>query len=182
MRTRLDLFSFLVLSVAGWLNQRQHYVIEYFVENRVLRQQIGARRRLFTDDQRRRLAVKAKKLGRKVLAEVATLVTPETLRAWHRKLIAMNYDGSAYRMPGRPTTPAEIRKLVIRIAEENRGWGCLRIQRVLANLGHRVGRTTIANILKRHGIAPAPERFRQTTRREFRRPIGIRSSPRISSP
>ena len=82
MRTGFDPFSFLVLSVAGWLNQRQQHVIEYLVEeNRVLRQQIGARRLLFTDDQRRRLAVKANKLGRKVLAEVATLVTPETLLA-----------------------------------------------------------------------------------------------------
>src|SRR5215475_394929 len=102
MRTGFDPFSFLVLSVAGCLNQRQQHVIEYLVEeNRVLRQQIGARRLLFTDDQRRRLAVKAKKLGRKVLAEVATLVTPETLLAWHRKLIAMKYDGTAHRAPGR---------------------------------------------------------------------------------
>src|SRR5215468_10817175 len=105
MRTGFDPFSFLILSIAGWLNQRQQHVIEYLVEeNRVLRQQIGSRRLLFTDDQRRRLAVKAKKLGRKVLAEVATLVTPETLLAWHRKLIAMKYDGSAHRMPGRPPT------------------------------------------------------------------------------
>ena len=129
MRTGFDPFSFLILSVAGWLNQRQQHVIEYLVEeNRVLRQQIGSRRLLFTDDQRRRLAVKAKKLGRKVLAEVATLVTPETLLAWHRKLVAMKYDGNAYRTPGRPATRAEIRKLVIRIAEENRGWGYLRIR------------------------------------------------------
>src|SRR5215470_9889254 len=120
MRTRFDPFSFLVLSVAGWLNQRQQHVIEYLVEeNRVLRQQIGARRLLFTDDQRRRLALRANKLGRKVLAEVATLVNPETVLAWHWKLIAMKYDGGAYRMPGRPPTRAELRKLVVRIAEEN---------------------------------------------------------------
>src|SRR5215831_12201251 len=91
MRTGFDPFSFLILSIAGWLNQRQQHVIEYLVEeNRVLRQQIGSRRLLFTDDQRRRLAVKAKKLGRKVLAEVATLVTPETLLAWHRRLLLRN--------------------------------------------------------------------------------------------
>src|SRR5689334_11064721 len=85
MRTRLDPFSFLVVSVAGWLNQRQQHVIGYLLEeNRVLREQIGARRLRFTDDQRRRLAAKAKKLGRKVLAHVATIVTPETLLAWHR--------------------------------------------------------------------------------------------------
>jgi hypothetical protein len=62
----------------------------------VLRQQIGDRRLRFNDDQRRRLAVGAKKLSRNILAQVATIVTPETLLAWHRKLIAKKYDGSAY--------------------------------------------------------------------------------------
>ena len=139
MRTGFDPFSFLVLSVAGWLNQRQQQVIEYLVEeNRVFREPIGNTRMRFNDDQRRRLAAKAKKLGRKGLAEVATIVTPETLLAWHRKLIALKYDGSAHRMPGRPPTRAEIRTLVIRMAEENRGWGYLRIQGVLANLRHSV--------------------------------------------
>ena len=97
-------FSFLVVTVAGWLNQRQQQVIEYLIEeNRVLREQIGRRRLRFTDNQRQRLAAKAKKLGRKVLAQVATIVTPETLLAWHRKLIANKYDGSAFRSLGRPT-------------------------------------------------------------------------------
>src|SRR5439155_15828806 len=168
MRASLDPFSFLVVSIAGWMNQHQHHVIEYLIEeNRVLRDQIGDRRMRFNDNQRRRLAAKAKKLGRKLLAEMATIVTPETLLAWHRKLIAMKYDGSARRMPGRPPTRAEIRTLVIRMAEENRGWGYLRIQGALANLGHRVARTTVANILKRHGIAPAPERIKRTTWKEF---------------
>ena len=88
MRACLDPFSFLVVSLAGWLNQRQHQIIHYLVEeNCVLREQMGRRRLRFTDDQRRRLAAKAKTLGRKVLAQVATIVTPETLLAWHRKLI-----------------------------------------------------------------------------------------------
>ena len=66
MRAGLDPFSFLVISMAGWINERQQQVIEYLVEeNRVLREQIGSRRMRFTDDQRRRLAAKAKKLGRK---------------------------------------------------------------------------------------------------------------------
>src|SRR5215510_803839 len=96
MRARLDPFSLLVVTIAGWLNQRQQQVIEYLIEeNRVLRDQIGRRRLRFTDNQRRRLAATAKKLGRKVLAQVATIVTPETLLAWHRKLIANKYDGSA---------------------------------------------------------------------------------------
>src|SRR6059058_3292694 len=105
MRTGFNPFSFLVLSVAGWLNQRQQQVMEYLVEeNRVFREPIGNTRLRFNDDQRRRLAAKAKKWGRKVLAEVATIVTPETLLAWHRKLIAMKYDGTAFRTSGRPLT------------------------------------------------------------------------------
>src|SRR5262245_63991342 len=71
-------------------------------ENRVLREQIGARRMRFNDDQRRRLARKAKKLSRRLLSQVATIATPETLLAWHRRLIARKYDGSAFRTPGRP--------------------------------------------------------------------------------
>src|SRR5262252_10110469 len=102
MRVGLNPFSFLVVSMAGWLNQKQQQIIDYLVEeNRVLREQIGCRRMRFNDDQRRRLAVKAKKLGRSVLNELATIVTPETLLAWHRKLIAEKYDGSASHMPGR---------------------------------------------------------------------------------
>src|SRR5438128_10844793 len=89
MRAVLDQFSFLVVSIAGWMNHRQHQVIDYFVEEkRVLREQIGNRRMRFTDSQRCRLALRAKKLRRKVLAQVATIVTPQTLLAWHRKLIA----------------------------------------------------------------------------------------------
>jgi putative transposase len=168
MRARLDPVSFLIVSIAGWMNQHQHHVIEYLIEeNRVLREQIGRRRLRFNDDQRRRLAAKAKRLGRKLLAEVALIVTPETLLAWHRKLIAMKYDGSVNRTPGRPRTTKEITTLIIRMAEENRGWGYLRIQGALANLGFTVARNTVANILKRHGIEPAPERMKRTTWKEF---------------
>ena len=84
MQAGLDPFTFLIVSIAGWMNQRQQQVIEYLMEeNRVLREQIGNRRMRFTDNQRCRLAVKAKRLNRKVLAQVATIVTPETLLAWH---------------------------------------------------------------------------------------------------
>jgi len=150
MRTALDPFPFLVTCIAGWTNKHQHGVINYLIEeNRVLRQQIGRRRLRFNDDQRRRLAVKAKKLSRKILAQVATAVTPETLLAWHRKLIAKKYDGSAQRTAGRPRTAAEIAALVTRMAEENRNWGYRRIQGALANLGHLLVHNTIADILRR---------------------------------
>lgn len=136
-------------------------------ENRVLREQIGERRIRFTDEQRIRLAERAKGLGRKALRDLATLVTPETLLAWHRKLIAQKYDGSARRGPGRPRVLKEIRKLVVEMAQQNRSWGYTRIQGALSNLGHTVSRGTIANILKESGIDAAPERLRKTTWREF---------------
>ncbi len=165
----LDPFRFVLIAVAGWMNQRQLRVIDYLrEENRVLREQLGGRRRMrLNDDQRCRLAAKAKGLGRKLLAEVATIVTPETLLAWHRKLIAQKYDGSGKRGPGRPRTAGELEALVVRMAEENRDWGYRRIQGALSNLGHELARSTIAEMLKRHRIEPAPERSRKTTWQEF---------------
>jgi putative transposase len=164
----LDPFRFVLIAVAGWMNQRQLQIIDYLrEENRVLREQLGGRRVRLNDDQRGRLAVKAKGLGRKLLAEVATIVTPETLLAWHRRLIAQKYDGSGQRGPGRPRTAGEIEALVVRMAEENRDWGYRRIQGALSNLRHELARTTIAEILERHGIEPAPERSRKTTWKEF---------------
>ena len=114
MRAILDPFSFVVISIAGWMNQHQQHVIEYLIEeNRVLREQIGNRRLRFSDNQRRRLAARAKKLGRRLLAQVATIVTPETLMAWHRKLIAQKYDGSSFRTLGRRRTAKEVAALVV---------------------------------------------------------------------
>src|SRR5579864_6762070 len=101
MKKVLGPFRFLLIAMAGWMSQAQEQVIEYLrEENRVLREQLGDRRLRLTDDQRRRLAAKAKGLGRKRLAEVAGIVTPETLLAWHRKLIAQKYDGTANRKLG----------------------------------------------------------------------------------
>ena len=83
------------------MNQQQRDAIDYLQEaNRVLREQLGPRRLRLTDDQRRRLAAKARTLGRRLLREMATIVTPNTLLAWHRALIAKQYDGSTRRGPG----------------------------------------------------------------------------------
>ena len=99
MRSVLDPFQFVVIAIAGWMNQHQQQVVDYLLEeNRVLLEQIGGRRMRFNDDRRPRLAVKAKTLGRKLLARIATIVTPETLLTWRRQLIAERYDGSASRM------------------------------------------------------------------------------------
>src|SRR4051812_13013490 len=129
MPLRIDPFRFLAAVMAGWANEQQQRAIEYLrEENRVLREQVGERRIRFTDHQRVRLAEKAKGLGRKALSEIATLVTPSTLLAWHRKLIARKYDGSSHRGPGRPRVMKEICALVLRMARENRTWGYTRIQ------------------------------------------------------
>src|SRR5437868_8506392 len=168
MARSLDPFRFVLLAVSGWMNQRQLQVIDYLrEENRVLRERLRGKRLRLNDDQRRRLAAKAKGIGRKLLAEVATIVTPETLLAWHRKLIAQKYDGSSKRALGRPRTLNEIEALVVRMAQENRDWGYRRLQGALSNLGHEVARSTIAEILRRHGVAPAPERTRRTSWKEY---------------
>src|SRR5215472_7318401 len=168
MRLAMDPFRLLLISLAGWLDQQQQDVIDYLQEeNRLLREQLGGQRLHFNDDQRRRLAVQAKKLGWRTLQQLSTVVTPATLLAWHRRLIAAKYEGSKRRGPGRPRTKNEIRQLVVRMATENRDWGYRRIQGALANLGHEVARGTIANILKQHGLEPASERERKTTWKEF---------------
>jgi putative transposase len=146
------------------MNQRQLQIIDYLrEENRVLRAQLGDRRPRLDNNQRRRLAVRAKVLGRRVLGEIASVVTPETLLAWHRKLVAQKYDGTARLAAGRPRIAGEIEDLVVRMAEEDRDWGHRRIEGALSNLGQEVAHSTIARILERHGIEPAPERIRKTT-------------------
>jgi putative transposase len=163
-----DPFRFMLISVAGWMNQQQLDAIDYLrEENRVLRELIGDRRLRLNDDQRRRLAGKAKGIGRRILAQVATIVTPETLLAWHRRLIAEKYNGSSRRGPGRPRTEDKIEALVVKFANENRDWGYTRIIGALENLGHQVSRGTVANILERNGLEPAPERKRKTTWKAF---------------
>ena len=106
----------------------------------MLREQLGGRKMRFTDNQRVRLAAKAKTIGRRALTEIGTLVTPDTLLAWHRHLIARKYDSRPRRGPGRSGVIAEIRQLVVRMASQNRAWGYTRIQGALANLHHQVSR------------------------------------------
>jgi putative transposase len=116
--------QFLMLVFAGWVNRHQHDVIEYLQEeNRALREQLGGKRLRFTNRQRRRLAIKARGIGRKRLFAIGTLVTPDTLLRWHRELIAKKYDGSKQRRPGRPRTEADIEELVLLMARDNPGWG-----------------------------------------------------------
>src|SRR5215472_16299094 len=116
MRLTMDPFRLLLISLAGWLNQQQQDVIDCLQEeNRVLREQLEGKRLRFNDDQRRRLAVRAKKLGWRMLHELTTMVTPATLLAWHRRLIAEKYDGSKRRGPDRPRRRDEIQQLEVRL-------------------------------------------------------------------
>ena len=146
-----------LLVLTGWLERREREAIAYLVEeNRCLRRQLGDRRLRLTDDDRRRLAARAYRIGRAALRDLATIGTPDTLLRWHRQLIARKWTYA--RRPGRHVVLAEIRQLILRMAEENPTWGYTRIQGALKNVGHRVGRSTIRRILKAAGLPPVPER------------------------
>src|SRR5512145_1609507 len=148
----------LLAYITGSVDQELLLRNEYLAtENRMLRQQIPGRVCL-TDAERKTLGELGKKLGRRALEEVASIVTPDTILAWHRKLIAQKFDGSSQRKSaGRPKIDKELEALVVRMAQENRSWGYDRIVSALANLGLTVSAQTVGNILKRHGLPPAPE-------------------------
>jgi transposase InsO family protein len=152
------------------INSRQLEVIDFLrEENRVLREQLGGRRLRFTDDQRRRLAVKGRTVGRRRLGEIAGLVTPDTILRWYRELIARKYDGSARRRTGRPPVAVDVEQLVVRMATENPTWGYTRLVGALDNLGHQVGRNTVKRVLRRHGLEPAPARGKRMPWKMFLR-------------
>jgi len=151
-------------SVNNTLRLRNEYLR---AENRILRQQIPGRIQL-TDQDRKELAEIGAKLGKKALAEVATVATPDTILAWHRKFADQTVDTSEPRQSvGRPRVDKEIEDLVVRMARENRSWGYDRIQGALKHLGYTISDQTVGHILKRHGILPAPERQQTITWREF---------------
>jgi hypothetical protein len=154
----ISAFQLLLTLLTGWLDRQERDALRYLLEeNRVLRRQLRGRRLLLTDADRRRLAVRASRLGRGRLREIATVVTPDTLLRWHRQLVARKWT-YARRRPSRRGVLTEIRRLTVRMAEENPTWGYTRIQGALKNVGHRVGRSTIARILKSAGLPPQPER------------------------
>jgi transposase InsO family protein len=158
------LLGYITGTVAQELLVRNEYLV---TENRILRNQITGRVRL-NDNERKALAAIGQQLGKQALKEVATVVQPDTILAWHRKLIAQKCDGSQQRQsPGRPKIAPELEALIVRMAEENRSWGYDRIVGALANLGYTVSDQMVGNILKRHGLPPAPERKTTTTWKEF---------------
>lgn len=155
-----DLFPIrmLLLTVSGWVYRHQLDTIAYLVEeNRVLKVQLGGKRLKLNDDQRRRLAAKARLLGRRTLNQIATIVTPDTLIRWHHRLIALKWTFKTTRV-GRPGLMKAIAALIVRFAIANPSWGYCRIQGELKDVGHKIASTTIANVLKANGIKPAPDR------------------------
>src|SRR3989449_3492663 len=158
----------LLAYITGTVDQELLLRNEYLVtENRMLRDQRKGRVRL-RDGECKALAEIGQKLGKKALEEVAKIVKPDTILAWHRQLVAQKFDGSQQRKsPGRPTIDKEVEGLVVRLAQENRSWGYDRIVGALANLGYIISDQTVGNILQRHGVPPAPERKTTTTWKEF---------------
>jgi len=158
----------LLVYITGTVDQELLLRNEYLVtENRLLRKQLKGRVRL-SDGERTTLAAIGHKLGKQALQDVATIVKPDTILGWHRRLVAQKCDGSQQRKAhGRPTIDKEVEDLVVRMAHENRSWGYDRIVGALANLGYTISDQTVGNILKRHGLPPAPERKTTTTWKEF---------------
>jgi len=136
-------------------------------ENRILKAQIKGRL-LLSEEEKATLAEIAHRLGRKALEEVAGAAQPDTILGWYRRLIANKFDGSRFRKRvGRPKVAEEIERLVVRMANENPSWGYDRIVGALANLGHRLSDQTVGNILRRHGLSPAPKRKQTVSWKDF---------------
>jgi len=146
----------ILLSVlCGMVNHRQQQIIEFQnAQIEALLKKIGRKRLLLNDDQRRLLAVKAHAIDRKTLLELTSIVTPDTILRWHRQLVAKKFDSSGKRKPGRPRIRQEVMDAIVRFAKENPTWGYDRIQGALSNIGYHIANSTVANVLKAHGIEP----------------------------
>ena len=158
----------LLAYISGSVDEELLLRNEYLVaENRILRDQIKGRLQL-SDAERQTLAEIGKKLGKQALEEVASIVKPDTILGWHRKLAADKFDGSEQRKsPGRPRVNKKLEDLIVQMAKDNRSWGYDRLAGVLSELGYDISDQTVGNILKRRGLPPAPERKKTTTWREF---------------
>jgi len=165
----LQPWQLLLVILAGWINEQQQKVIEFYqAQLDAMMKSPGKKRLLLTDDQRRLLAVKGKSLGRKALMELTTIGTPDTVLRWHRRLMAVKWDHSEKRQKiGRPRIRQVIVDLILRFANENPSRGYDRIRGALANVGSHISDTTMGSILKQHGIEPAPDRKCQTTWKTF---------------
>ena len=134
----------------------------YIAQIKVLLEQLGGKPRRFTDTQRAFLASIAKQIGRKVLFEITTLVTPDTLLGWHKRLIKEKWTYAQPKRVGRPHIKAETEQRVIQMLRDNPAWGSDRIVGELRKIKIKIADSTIDNIRRRNGIPPAPERDTHT--------------------
>jgi putative transposase len=144
----------LLAALCGMVNERQQQIMQFQnAQIEALLKKLGKKRLLLDDNQRRLLAVKA-------LLELTTIVTPGTILRWHRELVAKKFDSSDKRKSGRQRIRQEIVDAILRFARENPTWGYDHIQGALKNVGYHIADSTVANVLKTHGIEPAPDRER----------------------
>src|SRR5438477_10503049 len=162
------LWARLLAYVTGTINQELLLRNEYLAaENRILRGQIKGRL-LLSEGEKATLAEIGHRLGRRALEDVAATAKPDTILGWYRKLVANKSDGSKFRRSvGRPKLDEETERLVMQMARENPSWGYDRIVGALANLGHRLSDQTVGNVLRRHGISPAPKRKQSISWKDF---------------
>jgi putative transposase len=158
---------FFLLLLAALLDPDRRKLIELY-ESQIdaLRSQIPGRLH-FTTSQKVRMAQAAKALGRKALRELSIIVTSDTLLRWHQELVRKKWDYSKKRKPGRPNTKVEIKRFILQFAQENKDWGYTRLRDALKENGFSVCRNTVKNILKKHGITPAPQRNQGMSWAEF---------------
>ncbi len=159
--------------LSGWINRQQQEAINFLMEeNKILKHELlkatGKKRIVLNDKQRRRLAILAKRVGRKMLFEISYVFSPDTLLKWFRKLAGKKYDGSKNRSKfGRPRISDELKQLIIAMAKDHKHLGCGQLHGYLKYLGYKVSAPTISRILREHGIEPAPDRAVKTTWNEF---------------
>lgn len=150
-------------SVEQHLLQPNEYLL---AENRILRAHLEKRLH-FTSAERITLATAAQPLGRKMLAEVASIASPDTLLRWHRTLVEKKVAVQRESKTGRPSTDPAIVDLVLQMVRENPSWGYDRIAGALKELGHELSDTTVGKLLRQHAIDPAPDRSKSKSWSQF---------------
>jgi putative transposase len=161
----------LITYLAYGIDKELYRAIDYLktqVEVLLEEQQKHNQRILLNDNQRIRIAAKARQLSRKMLAQCTVLFTPDTVMRWYHKLIAEKYDGSQNRKKvGRPAITPEIVRLVIKFKKDNPRWGYQKITDQIVYLGYKISKSTVKNILIENGLDPEPDLTVWSTWHEF---------------
>jgi len=161
-------WTFFLVAVAGWMNRQQQDAISHLrIENLVLREKLGQKRIILNDNQKRRLAAAAMKLGKDVLRQFGTLFSPDTILRWNRMLIASKYNGSGGKRGPKPKKANSIRKLVLQMAADNPGWGYGRIYGEFKKLSYDVHWQTVRRVMLDAGLLPDPDKPYKTTWKTF---------------